>query len=237
MTGTQREFWEHYYQDVYAAENTWLDYSNDRVQVQTFGIAIEAAGPVAGRRCLDVGCGRGQFSLCLSALQASEVVAIDIFTENIHTLRDRHANVRWEVGSPEDPAFCRVLGEFDIIFLLEVIQCVGLDRALPNMWRQLRPGGRIVAVVPNKDNSIVQKTVSRFEGTFLPPSPVDIAAAVASLPDVECWACRGMDFQQDQRLVPYAVSPWTAKDDWEHAPNRLAFVIQKQSRPTDVTAS
>jgi 2-polyprenyl-3-methyl-5-hydroxy-6-metoxy-1,4-benzoquinol methylase len=226
---SQRAFWTRYYQEVFTEPNTWLDYSNEAVQAQTFGVAIETAGPIIGRRCLDVGCGRGTFSLHLAACDACGVVGIDVIADGIDACRRRHPNIRWEVGSPEDETFCQSLGEFDIIFLLEVLQYVSLDRTLGVLWKRLHPGGRLVAVVPNKDDPIVQKSMARFGGYYLPPNLPELKAVVTQLPAVECWACRGMTFQADQRLVPYAVSPWTISGKWDLPPNRLVFAVLKQA--------
>ena len=52
MSEPKQESWTEYYQRVFASGNPWLDYSNAHVQGQTFGVAIEAAGPINGKRCL-----------------------------------------------------------------------------------------------------------------------------------------------------------------------------------------
>jgi hypothetical protein len=57
---------------------------------------------------------------------------------------------------------------------------------------------------------------------------VEILEFVGTLPEVECWAYRGMDFQQDQRILPYVTSPWTNEMISGFASNRLVFVIQKK---------
>jgi len=222
--------WVDYYHKIYANETTWLDYSNAHVQGQTFGIALEAAGPVTGKRCLDVGCGRGQLSLVLSALQASEVVGVDIIAESINACRERHPQVRWEVGTPEDAEFCESLGRFDLIFCIELLQLVDWQQTLKTLWNRVSSGGRIVVIVPNKSNPIVQKTIDRFAGRYVAPNPAELTQLVETLPDVECWAYRGMDFQQDQRIVPYVTSPWTNTATNDFLSNRLVIAIQKQAK-------
>jgi 2-polyprenyl-3-methyl-5-hydroxy-6-metoxy-1,4-benzoquinol methylase len=233
MSNPPQESWTEYYQRVYATNNTWLDYSNAHVQAQTFGVAIEAAGPIGGKRCVDMGCGRGQLSLAVAALQASEVVGVDIISESINACRERHPQVRWEIGSPENEDFCRGLGSFDVIFIIELLQLVDWQKTLRILWSCVSPGGRIVAIVPNRDNPIVQKTISRFAGTYVAPNPAELSSLVADLPEVECWAYRGMDFQQDQRIVPYAASPWTSSLITDFASNRLVVVIQRQASATE----
>lgn len=221
--------WIDYYHKIYANETAWLDYSNSHVQGQTFGIALEAAGPVCGKRCLDVGCGRGQLSLVLAALQASEVVGVDIIEESITACRARHPHVRWEVGTPENEEFCRSLGRFDLIFCIELLQLVSWKQTLRTLWSGVSNGGRIVVVVPNKSNPIVQKTIDRFAGRYVAPNPTELTDVVEGLPDVECWAFRGMDFQQDQRIVPYVTSPWMTMATNDFCSNRLVIAIQKRA--------
>ena len=228
MSEPKQESWAEYYQRVFAAGNPWLDYSNANVQGQTFGVAIEAAGPINGKRCLDLGCGRGHLSLALAGLQAKEVVGVDIVAESIQACRERYPSVRWEVGTPENEGFCQTLGQFDVIFLIEMLHYVDWRKTLQILWNQLNPGGRIVAIVPNKDNAIVQKTIARFEGRYVPLNPAEILEFVGTLPEVDCWAYRGMDFQQDQRILPYVTSPWTNEMISGFASNRLVFVIQKK---------
>ena len=232
MATDQQASWAEYYRKLHsAARNPWLDLSNEAVQAQTFAIAIEAAGAIEGRRCLDSGSGYGQLSTCLHGLRASEVVAVDIVAETINSCRDRFPDIRWECGSISDGPFVRSLGDFDIIFVIEVLQYVALESTVRTLWDQVRRGGRLVAVVPNRDNSIVQKTMARFAGTYLPPNPAELDAVVASLPEVELWAQRGMDFQQDQRLAPYVAHPLVSSGAMQDPANRLLVAIKRRDEP------
>jgi 2-polyprenyl-3-methyl-5-hydroxy-6-metoxy-1,4-benzoquinol methylase len=229
MGTNQEAWWRDYYHDLYARESkTWLDLSNEAVQAQTFALAIEAAGAIGTRRCLDVGCGHGQLSTCLVGLRAAEVVGVDVVPETIESCRGRFPDVRWECGSPSDETFVRSLGTFDIIFLVEVLQYLDWETTLLSLWESVRAGGRIVGVVPNRDNSIVRSTMSRFKGTYLPPGPSELVALVAKLHAVESWAYRGVDFQADQRLVPYESHPWSVASESSIPANRLVFAIKKE---------
>jgi SAM-dependent methyltransferase len=222
MSGRQQEFWEVYYQRVFRGSSSWLDYSNDRVQAQTFAVTLEAVGPISGRRCLDVGCGRGQFALALSSFGASEVVGVDIVEEVIAN-RERYPVVRWECARIEDQNFYQSLGSFDILVALEMLQYVDAESALRSLWERVAPGGRLIGIVPNAEDPLVQKTVARFEGNYRPLAAGEIRTILEPLPGLEYWAYRGMAFQADQRLAPYAVSPWMNDARSESSFNRLVF--------------
>jgi len=222
-------FWVRYYREIVARKNPWLDYSNERVQAQTFALSLEAAGAVLGRRCLDIGCGWGQFSLCLAALGAAEVTGIDAMADLIAQHRKHHPDLRWTTGNVRDPAFRESLGTLDLVFLLEVLQYMPIRETIHGLWESLAPGGRLVAMVPNRECPIIQGAVARFEGKYAPPSPAELAAVLGDLPTCAFWRMRGLTFQEDQRHLPYAVSPWTARPAWDTPPNRLLVVAEKSS--------
>ena len=227
MPSSRERFWSAYYADVVRTRDPWLDYSNEHVQVQTFGLAIEAAGPVRGRQCLDVGCGWGDVCRALLGLRASAVTGIDIVPELVAEHQQSDPQIRWLCGTLEDDGFVWALGQFDIAFLLEVLQLMPLEATLRRVWGMLRPGGRLVAMVPNARCPIVSRVRDRFDANYVPPSDIDIEAILSSLPEIAHWSYRGLWFGRDQRLVPYDVSEWRPHGAWGHEPNRIQFVALK----------
>jgi 2-polyprenyl-3-methyl-5-hydroxy-6-metoxy-1,4-benzoquinol methylase len=223
----RKHFWTEYYRDVFRAGDPWLDYSNERVQIQTFAIALEAAGPVEGRRCLDVGCGRGQFARALLGLSASAVTGIDIVPEILEQHAAAAPAIRWLCGSVHDSEFAAGLDSYELVFLLEVLQYIPLVPILDALWPHVEPGGRVVAVVPNADCPIAARTRARFSARYDPPTVPQILDALSALPDVAHWAIRGMFFREHQTVVPYELSPWGTHTQWRSAPNRLQFVVLK----------
>jgi hypothetical protein len=91
----------------------------------------------------------------------------------------------------------------------------------------LAPGGRLVAVVPNADCSIVAGTRQRFDARYAPPTFEQLSREVGSLPGVAQWACRGLSFADDQRIAPYETTPWTRAPSWTRQPNRLQLAAVK----------
>jgi 2-polyprenyl-3-methyl-5-hydroxy-6-metoxy-1,4-benzoquinol methylase len=228
LMSTQEQFWSSYYAEVVKTGDAWLDYSNERGQAQIFGLALEGAGPISARSCVDIGCGWGQFSRSLSALRASRVTGVDIVPEMIAQHRREHPHIRWLCGSLQSPDLLEQLGSYDIAFVLEVLQYVPLAEVLDAIWERLLPGGRIVGVVPNADCPIVSRTRARFGTNYAPPSLHRIDAVVQAWGELEHAAYRGLSFGSDQRLAPYEVSSWRTSRGWEAEPNRIQFVAIKR---------
>ena len=234
MNEAREAFWADYYDELSQRAEPWLDYSNERVQAQTFGVVLSALGPVVGRRCLDVGCGFGQLGRALEAIGANQVMGIDVTSQFIERLRAQHPSIRWEVGTLDNAAYCSSLGTFDRISLVEVLQYVSVGPTLRQAWELLAPGGRLVVVVPNRECPIVARAMQRFPGKYLPPT----AHELASVGDALCtlgggsWALQGMSFAEDQTLNPYAISNWTRVPAFVTAPNRLLFAALKVSEPS-----
>jgi 2-polyprenyl-3-methyl-5-hydroxy-6-metoxy-1,4-benzoquinol methylase len=224
----REQFWIEYYRNILFTGKPWLDYSNERVQIQTFATALEAAGPVEGRRCLDAGCGRGQFARALLGLSASHVTGIDIVPELLRWNTDATPSLCWLCGSIQDPAFTARLGEYDLVFLLEVLQYLPLVPALAALWPHVAFGGRLVAVVPNAECAIAARARARFGFGYDPPRPADITAALTALPDAQYWAIRGMFFREDQTIGPYELSSWDTELRSRTVPNRVQFVVLKR---------
>jgi 2-polyprenyl-3-methyl-5-hydroxy-6-metoxy-1,4-benzoquinol methylase len=228
----QEQYWSTYYADVVKTGNRWLDYSNDRVQAQTFGLTLEAAGSVGDKRCLDVGCGWGHFCRVLAALGASTVTGVDVVPEVIAHHEREYPDIRWICGSVHDPHVARRLEDCDIAFLTEVLQYVPFPSAIRAVWSRVRPGGRLVGMVPNAGCSIVSKTRARLGDSYAPLAIGDLEAELRGLTDVEHVAFRALSFALDQRLVPYDVSTWRTGGGWDVEPNRIQFVAMKRAATT-----
>lgn len=227
MTGQDR-YWADYYEHIAKDAPQWLDYSNERVHLQTFGAVIESSDRLVGRRVLDVGCGRGLLCQIAKTLGAASVIGVDLATAAIEPLAAAHPQITWRAGSITEASFRANLGRFDIVYLLEVMQYLPAPATYDWVWEMLEPGGQMVAVFPNESCPIVKKTRDRFEGQYAPPSLSATADWAKRQPDLETWALRGFRFQEDQRLVPYALTSWTQDHtSWESPPNRVQLVLKK----------
>jgi 2-polyprenyl-3-methyl-5-hydroxy-6-metoxy-1,4-benzoquinol methylase len=225
MDTAKESHWQQYFECVFKDLGPSLNYPNIQCQTQTWTLALEAAGPFAGRRCLDVGCGHGNFSMVLSAM-GGHVVGVDFVDDAARSKRFPH--ITWATQNLADESFGKDLGTFDRIFVLEVLQYTDLVRGLQSLWKMLAPGGRIVGTVPNRNCPIVVRTMERFEGKYVAPTPKALISAISSLEGLDYWGGRGVAFQTDQRIVPYVASSWSTELLWLEPPNRMLFTAAKK---------
>jgi len=105
-------------------------------------MAFQAVAQAAPSRVLEVGCGRGELAARISEELDCELVAIDQSEHMVSLTRSRGVDAR--VGDVQSLAFAD--GEFDVVLAAWVLfHMTDIDRALDEIDRVLRPGGRIVA--------------------------------------------------------------------------------------------
>ncbi len=96
-------------------------------------------------RVLDVGCGPGWLAEALQA-QGHEVTGVDLAREpGVDTRMHRFVQADLERGLPDE-----VGGDFDVVVAADVIEHVRTpQQLLTEMTHRLRPGGTVIASVPN----------------------------------------------------------------------------------------
>ena len=105
--------------------------------------AVEAVKAAAPRRVLEVGCGWGELAAWLAQETGADVVAIDLSPRMVELARERGVDAR--VGDVQQLAFPDA--SFDVAVAAWMLYHVpDLDRALAELARVVRPGGRLVAV-------------------------------------------------------------------------------------------
>ncbi len=106
-------------------------------------LAFAAVAEVAPRRVLEVGCGPGEASERIVRELAAEVVAVDVSPRMVELTRargvDAHVGDVQKLDLP-DAMFDCALAAWMLYHVPDV------DRALAELARVLRPGGRLVAV-------------------------------------------------------------------------------------------
>lgn len=103
-----------------------------------------AAGDLAGRRVVDVGAGTGRVSEALTRRYGCDVLAVEPSDGMIANARERAANAGFEVvqGASEDLPVESATR--DRALMQMVVHLVDRSRALPEVRRVLRDGGRFV---------------------------------------------------------------------------------------------
>ena len=109
---------------------------------------ISAANITADQKTLEIGCGTGIFTEIFSRTGA-EIIAVDISPELISMAENRRmasSKVQFLCVRFEDYEADEL---FDTVVGSSVLHHIELDSALKNIFRLLKPGGRIVFAEPN----------------------------------------------------------------------------------------
>lgn len=226
----RKAYWEKHFSEQHAdaamSGTEKLDFSNDRVRVQTYGWIVEAAGIVRGQKCLDAGCGTGEIAILLASIGA-EVDAFDIAPAAVATLQTQQPHIRWLVGDVADVGGSAIADRYDIVVSSEVLQYVDAAKAITRIWPHVGPGGRLIVVVPYAGCPIIQSVQGRFDGHYRGMTLESVSELASALPQVHKAYWRGAAFLDDQSLLPYGLTSWSEQFVAPEGvtPNRIQFVL------------
>ena len=119
--------------------------------------ALSLAGRVQGLQVLEVGCGQGGFSLHLANLGAS-VVGTDFSSKAIEISTNRQlaqeSSAKFLVADAQALPFADK--SFDLVVSCECLEHVPIpEKALAEMFRVLKPNGRLVLTTENYSNGML----------------------------------------------------------------------------------
>jgi ubiquinone/menaquinone biosynthesis C-methylase UbiE len=160
--------------DATAAAQTDAIYSTPDVAATRIAV-FRAANPKLGECVLDVGCGPGYLlrELAIAVGEKGRAVGIDISEPMLAIARRRCAGLN-NVATQKTDALKipGADGAFELACALQVYAYVGeLDAALAELWRALRPGGRVIildtdfagVVWQSENRSRMQKILAAYE--------------------------------------------------------------------------
>ena len=137
----------------YPAIWTWSTAAGERRAARRAALLVEAGRFHAGQRLLEIGCGIGVFTSRVAAASGAEVRATDVSPDLVAEARRRHPDLSFEVADAHALPFDG--GVFDGVFGSSTLHHLELDTALAEVFRVLRPGGRVAFAEPNLLNPIV----------------------------------------------------------------------------------
>jgi SAM-dependent methyltransferase len=139
------------------------------------GLLMTLAGAGAGARILEIGCGMGEYTRAFAALTRAALVAVDVAPAVAARAR-RKAGAGAHVAAADVEALPFADRTFDVVTGNAVLHHLRLDRAVPEIVRVLRPGGRLCFAEPNLLNPHVflEKKIP-WIGRWLDDSPGETA--------------------------------------------------------------
>ncbi len=134
-------------------------------------LLARSLGDLSGRRILDVGCGTGRITCWLAEHQAArQVVGIDFSQATVDAARDEASAlatsglVRYERGDVVAGLDSLGVGSFDDAIVLGCLSVAcrdraSLQRALENVARLVRPGGRVLLLEPIHRSPLLRRVL------------------------------------------------------------------------------
>jgi ubiquinone/menaquinone biosynthesis C-methylase UbiE len=173
----------------------------NRYPIQLYHATATQAGGLAGKRVLEVGCGRGGGASYLTrTLKPASYVGLDLNMSGIEFCRRRHrlADLEFVQGDAEDLPFPDE--SFDALVNVESSHCYPhFDRFLNEVGRVLRPGGVFLYA------DLRRRSHSTHWGSTIADAP---GLRVVSRRDINAEVRRGMELNSAQtkavmdRLMP-----------------------------------
>ncbi|MDD4309568.1 MAG: class I SAM-dependent methyltransferase [Candidatus Cloacimonetes bacterium] len=139
---------EHYRLDAEAFDY-WADYHYTPAEKRRNQFTFKLAKVRAGQSVLDIGSGRGWFSLHAANLGA-DVTALDLSASNLQRIKQEDSRINTLLADAAEPL--AIDKKFDLLVALEVLEhIVNPGLAIANWKSMLKPTGRLLITVPYKE--------------------------------------------------------------------------------------
>jgi len=145
---TERPPSEHAFDAIASLYDSWFKLPlGQAVDELEKDLLYKLAGLRDGERVLDVGTGTGHFAFDLAA-RGGIVIGMDLSKPMLAVAGSKGSSVRLLRG--DAAALPLTSGTFDLVFSVTTLEFVAnRERTLDEMWRAVRPGGRLVVGVLN----------------------------------------------------------------------------------------
>jgi ubiquinone/menaquinone biosynthesis C-methylase UbiE len=180
---------EHAFDGVAALYDSWFELPLGRIVDELEkDLFYRLAQPRTGERALDVGTGTGHFAADLAS-RSLEVVGLDLSMGMLEMAMRKKQGERWIQG---DAASLPLPADsFDLVLSITALEFVAdPQRAVQELWRVVRPGGRLVVAVLNswspwawarRRESEQQETPFSHARFFAPRQFVQLLGALGTL--------------------------------------------------------
>ena len=123
---------------------------------------------------LDLGCGTGLFTDKVYQATQAKITGIDISEELLEQARKRQPNAEFKIDDAMSMSYPD--NHFDVVFGSSILHHLEMDKATVEIFRVLKPGGKMIFAEPNMINPqiLVQKNVP-FIKRWLGDSPDETA--------------------------------------------------------------
>jgi ubiquinone/menaquinone biosynthesis C-methylase UbiE len=140
---TARPLSEHAFDGVAAFYDAWFSTPlGNTVDALETDLLYAFATPRSGERTLEVGTGTGHFAAEL-AQRGWSVVGLDLSAPMLAMAASKGTAAHWLRGDAAALPFCA--SAFDLVLCVTALEFVAnRERAVEEMWRVVRPGGRLV---------------------------------------------------------------------------------------------
>lgn len=123
---------------------------------------------------LEIGCGTGLFTKKVHELTGATITATDISEDLLQIARQAFSKAEFVIDDAMNLSFND--SKFDVVFGSSVLHHLEMEKALSEIFRVLKPGGRMVFAEPNMINPqiLIQKNIP-FIKKWLGDSPDETA--------------------------------------------------------------
>lgn len=127
-----------------------------------------------GDKVLEIGCGTGLFTEKVYNATKAEIIATDLSEDLLEVARKKGLPITFKAEDAMNLSYADA--SFDVVFGSSILHHLDFEKSLNEIYRVLKPGGRLVFAEPNMINPqiLVQKNVG-FIKEWLGDSPDETA--------------------------------------------------------------